>query len=257
MICEFNKSGNVIICDMDGTLLNENNEISTFSLGILEQVARNNIVIYASGRKLERIASKFPNQKILGNYVITQHGARTLDVKNNLKILDEHKLSREKFIEIYNLIRENGFDDEIVPDQNYDINWTVNNAPEYFYLMNIGKNYIYHRQITQLMQKVEGIEFFEMFDSNSDKIWGCVLADGVSKGNAISNLIKIENLGNRNIICFGDSINDVSMFEVANIRVAVKNAIQELKDLSNFVTDDNNSDGVAKWLKSNILQLSD
>ena len=170
MKAELHSSGNIIICDLDGTLLNNNSEITPYSLEILKRVSQNNIVIYASGRKIERILSKFPNGKILGDYAITQHGARIFDIKSNLQVIEEHKLDKNKFIEIYNLIRENGFQDEIVPDQNYNIKWNVANAPECFYLMNIGKNSIYHNEISNLMQRVADIEFFEMFDSNSDKV---------------------------------------------------------------------------------------
>lgn len=257
MKAELHSSGNIIICDLDGTLLNNNSEITPYSLEILKRVSQNNIVIYASGRKIERILSKFPNGKILGDYAITQHGARIFDIKSNLQVIEEHKLDKNKFIEIYNLIRENGFQDEIVPDQNYNIKWNVANAPECFYLMSIGKNSIYHNEISNLMQKVADIEFFEMFDSTNDKKWGCILAKGVSKGRTINNLINYFNFKNKNIICFGDSINDVSMFQVSTTRVAVKNAINELKSLCDYVTDDNDHDGVAKWLSANILQESD
>ena len=60
----FKNEGNVIICDLDGTLLNSESKITDYTLKTLELVAEHNILIYASGRKLERIVSKFP-KKIL------------------------------------------------------------------------------------------------------------------------------------------------------------------------------------------------
>ncbi len=52
------------------------------------------------------------------------------------------------------------------------------------------------------------------------------------------------------VVVFGDSVNDISMFHSADEAYAVKNAIDELKEIATGVIDDNNSDGVAKWLEA-------
>ncbi len=42
------------------------------------------------------------------------------------------------------------------------------------------------------------------------------------------------------------------MFRMADEAYATKNAIDELKAIATGTIGDNNSDGVAKWLKANI-----
>jgi len=53
---------------------------------------------------------------------------------------------------------------------------------------------------------------------------------------------------------FGDQGNDRSMFEIPDFkRVAMGNAIDEIKDLADYVTDTNERDGIAKALRKLVL----
>ena len=53
------------------------------------------------------------------------------------------------------------------------------------------------------------------------------------------------------VVVFGDSLNDLSMFRVADKACAVANAMDEVKELSTVVIQNNNNDGVAKYLSEN------
>jgi len=68
-----------------------------------------------------------------------------------------------------------------------------------------------------------------------------------NKGGAV-NMLKAE-LGADKIICFGDSDNDTSMFEVADEGYATENALDEVKVLATKVIGHHNEDGVAKFLR--------
>ena len=55
-------------------------------------------------------------------------------------------------------------------------------------------------------------------------------------------------------MCFGDSINDINMFNECNIKVSMKNAKDEIKLISNYITDfDNNDDGVVRFLEKHLF----
>lgn len=69
-----------------------------------------------------------------------------------------------------------------------------------------------------------------------------------TKANAIKALQK--RLGCERLVVFGDSINDISMFQVADEAYVVENAISELKALATDVILSNEEDGVARCLKS-------
>lgn len=61
------------------------------------------------------------------------------------------------------------------------------------------------------------------------------------------------NISKSEIIAFGDDINDKEMFLNSGIGVAMRNSIDEIKELADYICDTNDNDGVAKWLDKNIL----
>ena len=83
-------------------------------------------------------------------------------------------------------------------------------------------------------------------DIYTDAPWLEVLPKHASKASA-AKILK-EKLGCDRIVCFGDEINDIPMFEIADEKYAVANAAPELKALATAVIGSNDEDAVAKWL---------
>lgn len=73
------------------------------------------------------------------------------------------------------------------------------------------------------------------------------------EGNAIKALCKRLQISLEEVIVFGDSLNDKSMFEVAGYSVAMGNASDELKKIADEVTLDNNSNGIPYALKELLV----
>ena len=76
------------------------------------------------------------------------------------------------------------------------------------------------------------------------------MAKDVSKGNAIKALCEKLNVSLSEVICFGDSLNDQSMFEVVGCAIAMGNANEELKAIADKITLDNDSNGIPMTLKT-------
>lgn len=63
-------------------------------------------------------------------------------------------------------------------------------------------------------------------------------------------LYKLLNIEKNNIISFGDSMNDATMFEKSGYKIAMKNAKEELKNMADYITEfSNNENGVIEFLK--------
>lgn len=77
-----------------------------------------------------------------------------------------------------------------------------------------------------------------------------IFAAGVSKASAILELK--QHLGVKQITVFGDNLNDIPMFEVADTAVAVDNASQTVKEKADVVTGSNNENSVAKYVLDSI-----
>jgi len=51
-------------------------------------------------------------------------------------------------------------------------------------------------------------------------------------------------------VVFGDHTNDIKMFQIADRRIAVKNAIIELKQQATHIIESNQSGGVVKYIEN-------
>lgn len=72
---------------------------------------------------------------------------------------------------------------------------------------------------------------------------------GCSKGSGLKRLLKHLNIDIKNTAVIGDWYNDVSLFETDALKVAVANAVPELKRAADIVTKrTNNEDAVAEFL---------
>lgn len=81
-----------------------------------------------------------------------------------------------------------------------------------------------------------------------------IMTDATTKGNAVEMVAERLNIPLSSVAVFGDSPNDISMFETAGIRIAVENAVDEVKALATHITKSNNESGVAYALQ-NILKV--
>lgn len=69
---------------------------------------------------------------------------------------------------------------------------------------------------------------------------------GVTKGNALEWLAEYENISCDEIIAIGDNYNDVSMIEKAGLGVCVSSAHEDIKKISNYVTEHDYDQGAVK-----------
>lgn len=75
-----------------------------------------------------------------------------------------------------------------------------------------------------------------------------------SKGTGVEYLTQILNMPIDATVAVGDEQNDIAMLKAAHIGVAMKNGIQELKDIADYVTEnDNNHDAIAEVIEKFIL----
>lgn len=65
-----------------------------------------------------------------------------------------------------------------------------------------------------------------------------------NKWEAIRFLIKKLNIEENEVICIGDNMNDLKMIKNAGVGIAMKNSAIEKQNIADYVTEDNNSDGV-------------
>lgn len=77
--------------------------------------------------------------------------------------------------------------------------------------------------------------------------WLEIMPPDAAKANAVLHLKEL--LGCDRVVAFGDGLNDMDMFKIADASFAVANAADDLKSIATAVIGSNDDDGVAKYLQ--------
>ncbi len=81
-----------------------------------------------------------------------------------------------------------------------------------------------------------------------------ITRSGVNKGEALKLLAAYLAVPLERILVIGDGQNDISMFEIAGMAVAMGNAPDEVKEIANLVAPSNDEDGVVWVLRELVLE---
>ena len=76
----------------------------------------------------------------------------------------------------------------------------------------------------------------------------------VDKWYAIEFLLKKLNINKEEVITIGDNTNDKMMLEEAGLGVVMKGSTPVVTEIADFITDDNNNEGVAKAIENFVLK---
>lgn len=79
-----------------------------------------------------------------------------------------------------------------------------------------------------------------------------VFAPGISKAEAVRGVAR--ECGAERIVAFGDNLNDLSMLGVADVAVAVENALPEVKQAADRVIGPNGADSVARFIWDDFMK---
>ena len=258
-----------IVTDLDDTLLNENAEITPFTMEIINEAKRRGIrFIPASGRMASSMRS-FVDQIATGQPYIASNGAQLMN-PDHTEIIS-HLLPPGQARALVRYLQDHGFYTQVYHDDNFCF-------AEY-----CEANRHYATQ-TGMQGKAVGdlIKFLDFptpkvlsisSPSEVEKLFPVIQADfpdisftiskpnfleaqsgGISKGSALQYLSGILEFAPEHTLVFGDSLNDVSMLDFTENSVAMINARDEVKRAARYVTErPNTQDGLARFVREHVL----
>lgn len=103
--------------------------------------------------------------------------------------------------------------------------------------------------VKNIISEINGADYAFYEDTYTGKWYLEIFSGNASKANGIKFLRN--EYGFNEIVCFGDNLNDLTMFSESDIKIAVSNAKPELISRADFTALSNNEDGVARWLTEN------
>lgn len=274
-----------LVCiDMDGTLLNSKHKVTESTKEILKKVHDSGVHIVISTGRMYTDAEYYSNLIGVKSPVIASNGA-FIKEKHETKFIHKSVLDEKLCQEILSLSNEHTlspmfctptklyFSDisilfffiyaklRNIISRDIELKLVLTKAHWNKVLKNeknnIVKCEIMNRnevKIKKLRSELKNIKDIEIVSSSKHNIE--ITVKGISKGKAVEVLAKHLNLKRDEVITIGDSENDLSMIEYAGLGIAMGNAIEKVKQKANFITDTNDSEGVAKALKKFILKSS-
>lgn len=263
----------VLVLDIDGTLTNSKREITPATRQALIGIQQlGHIVVLASGRPtggLRMITGQIGLDR-LGGYMISYNGACVTNAATGEAVF-RSALPRDAaaWMHAYALRHDMGMCTYIGndllcgtrPDPYIDRETQANefrfcrvNAfdaeQDYYKILLTAEpsKAIGHEEY--LAQRFEG----RMSIFRSEPFFIEVMAQGVSKANAIAALIKRIGVEREDVIACGDGLNDLSIIRYAGVGVAMGNAQPEVKEAADTITLTNDEDGLIPVIRRYILE---
>ena len=251
----------MIVTDLDGTLLRNDKSISPYTVAVLENCRTEGIKIVFATARPERNIVGF-SRVITPDAIISNNGAQIS--YNNTVIQRNCILPTDAQSMVSQLLTIPGI--QLTLDY---ANMSVTNCKEYMSWGDCDVNYSdfseydpHHIQKIVIAKANVNITKHIDFDHYRchvyycpDTKWYMIMANNAKKSNAVRCLAEYFGISLAQVAAFGDDHNDIEMLQQCGIGVTVANAIIEAKSVANHTCDTNESDGVAKWVMTNILKF--
>ena len=255
----------LFVTDLDGTLLNSKKEVSKYSCDTLNKLIDDGVnFTVATARTpatvvelLEGINLKLP--------VALMNGVLIYDIKEQ-KYIDIKEIEKDtvkKCLEIFEEL-----------DKNVLV-YGIKDNHLWFYKERADKKLKTFVEVTDYKEAIKDSKVinFIVFDKYENikrindeltKIQGltvnyyediyeedCYFLEAYSSEASKANGIKFleRYIEHDNLVCFGDNLNDIPMFELADEAYATANAVDELKEMATAVIGSCDEDGVARFLE--------
>lgn len=262
----------LVALDLDGTIVNEQLEISAATMQMLQRVQdeKGVKVILATGRMFP---STLPFARTLGlkEPVISYQGAMIRDIADLLENVLHHPILFHQTIELDVAKALMGFITEQSLHANVYVNdqlFTTHLNPHSKYYQNISgvvpqeaedllsvltappsKVMIIDDRCDEIVQALRSQFSAHVSVCKSRYNYCEIVHQSVSKWQAIQHLLTQWQIRPEEVMAIGDQENDLPMILGAGIGVAMGNAPDEIKAQANYVTEDVNADGAAKAIE--------
>ena len=265
----------LLVLDVDGTLLNNEKEISKRTLAALLKVQHMGIrIVLASGRPTSGIMP-FAKALELGNfggYILSYNGCQVIKADTG-EVMFERRINPEQIPYLEKKSRKNGFsiftyhDDYILTDNADDLHirkeaWLnhlkIMEEPEFSIAIDfapckcvlVSDDYEALRGLeNHWKRRLAGV--LDVFPS--EPYFLEVVPCGVDKANTLALLMDQLGVKREEVIAIGDGVADVTMLQLAGKSVAMGHAPDSVKICAYYVTASNDEDGVAQAVEKLIL----
>lgn len=265
----------LVAMDIDGTLLGKTKELTSYTKKVLKQAGRKGIyLVIASGRALNAVPELLFNIEGMA-YAITSNGSSIFRLTDKKRIYGKD-LTKEQVNDLLEFYKQQQCPMEVFIEGEAFAAKDYYEHPEKFGASPTAVKYVHttRKPVDDLgafvkihENHIEGINFIvsdlerkaamrkqlekmdNIYVTSSVPRYIEVSHGDVCKRNAIQWLADELNILREEIAAFGDGENDIEMIEYAGFGVAMENASEDLKCVSDWVAPSVEDDGVARVIE--------
>ena len=261
----------LIASDMDDTLLNSDTKISERNAAAIRKAIEKGIVFLIATGRMYVSVKPFADALGLDVPLVTYNGALVKGSKSG-KVYYEHPLRLETALEMLDYCKEKGYYIQSYQGDELWVKEATKFSAEYERISGIPAKPVgerlYHPEVApyKLLAMTKPEDFQKVWKDIEQRFAGKVVATssrdnflelmepGVNKWEAVKAVARSYGIRPEEVMCIGDSNNDLSMIKNAGIGVAVANAKPAVQAAAKLVTASNDEDGVAKVIEQEVLR---
>jgi hydroxymethylpyrimidine pyrophosphatase-like HAD family hydrolase len=225
---EESKRIRVLVFDYDGTLTLEDGELPPSTEEVLKEVYERKLALLGivSGREMAFLKNVDTKLDHVFSFLVAENGAVLyFSDAGHLSIVGKEWSEKVR---------------KIFSKANFPIQfWEI-----------IGSTRRENTDKVENLLKVSNIEAKLAPNKNSVMICPPNVDKGIGVASAVAHYGETSDVL---LTCFGDGENDVSLFGPADVRVAVSNAVSQLKKIADVVTEQEGGFGVEEYLRKTLL----
>ncbi|MHB9128517.1 MAG: Cof-type HAD-IIB family hydrolase, partial [Candidatus Humimicrobiaceae bacterium] len=259
----------LLATDVDGTLLDSSSKLTELNKkALLDCIASGINVIIATGKSINSTLFIIEELGLKGPQIT--HGGAVI-ITPERKVINSVKIPAKLYLDVVQKVREKGYElvvatvDSKIYCQEYSkhmdniaaIGEKINKADD------LKSDYFRDNavSITIPINESDPMDLF-MRTTYKDKLqivrsgeyFFDILSFDSSKGIALTSLINELGIKKEEVVSFGDSHNDISLFKASGLKIAVKNSYPELLEIADIITDENYNSGLGRAIYKYILK---
>lgn len=263
----------MIVMDMDGTLLNSHQNITPYTRDVLIDLQKQGkSIVLASGRDIHSLMkygdilnfSDYPQSGYIclnglaicnskGQFLHKEKGLTYQDSILLEKIAQKYKLDMIFFFEKALFIIEYGYtgiiEHHFVSMVKYSVQSVQNIPQEYFCDLRKIAFIQKEKNIDEIIISLQN-DIYKQFDiCRVEKDWMEVNPYGINKGNALKRYAKINHILLDQVMAFGNGENDIDMLKIAGYGIAMDNSFENVKNIADDICGSCEEDGIGKYLE--------
>lgn len=268
----------IIFVDIDDTLNPANKRVSAYTKDVMKRIKDKGIkIVVNTGRSIGYAILK-SKEAGLSEYVIGSNGAEIFNYEtgeclfnkeipaNELKSIYEY-VQEHKMTIIFNCLekryintKEYSYNDEpVIYFDDIDellakeeVNQAIILSSNYDRMLIIPN--LFKEKYPDLRIVHSSINLVEQKRVKDKELYHDIVALNTAKSSGIVELLDYLHIDSSEAIAIGNGYDDICMCDVVGTSIAVGNAIDDLKEVADYVTDTSANDGVAKILEELCLK---